>query len=136
MSVKRFGPFSVFLLVPAGISIAIYTGLGVIGTWIFGGRINGAKDLLYVLNPLLAFPLFLVIFSSIRLAVGLLWVYFLYTWAYSIVLSWPQRVFTPFNSSADWILFAGVVLVSLSMMNEIRISRSDTRTAGRPGSRF
>ena len=91
MSVRQISPLTWLLLIPAGVLVSLYTSLGVIGAWIFGGRINGTADLLFVINPLLALPIFLAVIASLRWATILLWLYFLYVWGfrlYSAGLGW------------------------------------------------
>jgi hypothetical protein len=58
MSFRNISTINWILLAPAGVLTLIYTLLGVVGGWIFGGRIAGPKDVVFLIYPLLAFPIF------------------------------------------------------------------------------
>ena len=129
MSVRQISPLTWLFLIPAGVLVSLYTSLGVIGAWIFGGRINGTADLLFVINPLLALPIFLAVIASLRWATILLWLYFLYVWGFSFVLSCPRLVLNPLASPASWLLLIAVMLVTLAFIVDMLTRRAETRHA-------
>ncbi len=129
MSVRQISSLTWLFLIPAGVLVSLYTSLGVIGAWIFGGRINGAADFLFVINPLLALPIFLAVIASLRWATMLLWLYFLYVWGFSCVLSWPRPVLNPLASPANWLLLIAVILVTLAFIVDMLARRAEASRA-------
>jgi hypothetical protein len=115
-----------FILMPiAGVLALCYTLLGIIGTGIFGGRIGSLADVIFLILPLLAFPIFLSIFKSLKLGTILLWSYFFLVWGFSVVISWPRIFFNPLSSVADQMLFAAVLLVQAGFLLGIRRRRTE-----------
>jgi hypothetical protein len=126
MSLGKISTISWLLLTPAGVLTLIYTLLGTVGGWIFGGRIAGPKDIIFLIYPLLAFPLYLSVFKSLKWATILLWLYFLFVWGFSIVLSWPRVLFNPLSSVVNQLLFIALVLVLAAYIVESRAHRVDS----------
>jgi len=87
--VSRIGKFYWVLLIPAGALTFVYSWMGIIATG-FGSSRDGAMAILLKIQPFLAFPLFLVVFYSIRVAVRLLWVYVAGTLLMYVAISWPR----------------------------------------------
>ncbi len=56
------------LLGTAAVLTLVYSWLGSIGLWVFGGRITGMHDVGYLIQPLLAFPLCMLMLASVRWA--------------------------------------------------------------------
>jgi hypothetical protein len=113
MSLRSAPVVSRILLIPAGFLTLAYTLLGIVGTGMMG-PIVGVKDLVAVYYPLLAFPVFCLVFASLRIAAIFLWIYFLFKWIFWLVISWPHIAFNPLSSKADQLLFLAVVLVLLA----------------------
>src|SRR5215469_13878557 len=75
MPLNRTSIARVLLLLIAGALCLLYSALGMVGVWIFGGRLHSAADVYSIFSPLLVFPLFLISFISLRWSVVLLWIY-------------------------------------------------------------
>jgi hypothetical protein len=103
------------LLVLAGLLTLAYTLLGIVGTGMMG-PIVGLKDLVAVYYPLLAFPIFCLVFASLRIATIVLWTYLLFKWIFWLIISWPHIGFNPLSSKADQLLFLAAVLFQLALI--------------------
>lgn len=74
-------------------------------------------SILLMIQPLLAFPLFLVAFFSLRLAVRLLWVYVAGTLLIYVANSWPRIGLELLSSRADrWLLIAVVLMQAANLL--------------------
>ena len=124
MPLKHGSATSWALLIPAAICIGIYATLGVIGLWVFGGRISDAKDLFFVAFPLLSIPAFSVTFwGSLQKGATCLWVYFIAKWLFVFLMSLPMIAWEPISSAADWLVLIPPILVQVAAIIESRRSQ-------------
>jgi hypothetical protein len=93
----------------AAVLTVLYTWFGLVGLWIFGGRLNSIADAVAIYKPLLALPLFLVSVRSLRLASLLFSGYVLLTLVFYLLLDWPNLGFT--LSISDWWLVVSAALL-------------------------
>src|ERR1039457_6732441 len=115
ISVTKIGIlYRALLIVADGLTFG-YSWLGWMGAG-FGWPSEGEGIMAYVLiiQPLFAFPLFLLVFVSLRLTVRLLWVYIAATVLIYVVHNWPIITLVIFSSRADHWLFTAVVLTQVA----------------------
>jgi hypothetical protein len=124
ISVSKIGILYRALLIVAGGLTLGYSWLGWMGAG-FGWPGEGEGMMAYVLiiQPLFAFPLFLLVFVSLRLTVCLLWVYIAATVLVYVVDSWPVITLVIFSSRADRWLFTAVVLTQVAYILKGREQR-------------
>jgi hypothetical protein len=123
MSLRAIAKRCWLVLVPAGFLTLIYSLLGVVGTGMMGPIVS-LKDLVAVYYPLLAFPVFCLVFVSLRIATLCLWAYFLLKWGFWLVITWPHVAFNPLSSKADQLLFFAVLLVQVALVLQARLGRT------------
>lgn len=103
------GVAKAFVLGVAAVLTALYTWSGLVGLWIFGGRLNSTADAVAIYKPLLALPILLVSLRSLRLASFLFSGYVFLTLIFYLLLDWPSLQFS--LSISDWWLVVSAVLL-------------------------
>jgi hypothetical protein len=93
----------------------VYSGLNGLSLLGLDLRAGPVKDILAI-YPLLAFPAFLLVTISLRWATMALWAFFILQWARCCAISWPVLCLNPLDSFAGKILFAAVLLITLSFI--------------------
>lgn len=75
-------------------------------------------DVVFVIGPILAFPVFLLVFVSLRMAAIGLTTYFAANWIYDIVRSCPHCAFDPVPSLGRWLVLIAFLLVDIAWLVE------------------
>jgi hypothetical protein len=109
----------------AGLLTLACTWLGLVGLWIFGGRLYSIQDIIFIVYPLLAFPIFLLVFVSRRAMAILLTLYFAANWIYDMLRSLPRITIDPVPSMASWLLLTAVLLADAAWILETRRHRGE-----------
>ena len=94
---------------------AIYTGIGLVGFWVFGGRMTNAADLYFVLAPLLALPAAIICLFSRKSGAIIMGVYFLLDWLVKIIISLPAVALNPLDSYSAWFLSGSVMFSFIAL---------------------
>jgi hypothetical protein len=109
------------VLVGGGV-LLLYTLLGLAGISIYVYR--NISDVTTALCLILAFPIFLIGLKSLRVATGLLWVFFVAQWANASFVSVPPQLVNPLDWPYGVMLCGSIVLVQVGYLILSRVSKN------------
>lgn len=132
LCLARMSKVATCLLLLAGILPLYVSSLGTVGLWIFGGRLKMVGDVIFIIYPLLAFPIFCFVAVSLRVAVVAFWAYVAFDYVF------PPLYFASRHGSVHLRLYPGsgmqrmLLVAAILMQTAFYLQKRSQRNTSTP----
>lgn len=111
IEMKNSNKLARWVLITGGVILLIQTLFGLLA--ILGLGFDSVREITTALCLTLAFPIYLLGFKSLRVAIVFLWLFFFAQWINECLISQPRTIRSPFDWPHGDTLFAAIVLAHI-----------------------